>query len=283
MRFLLAILVLLTTLPCDGQVRRRVLGPKPSSAFTPASLPNLAMWLKPESIPAIPDDSTFTNWIDSSPNSWWVSNINVSPIVVSNGTINGYRSAAFKAGTGTGFNWGVSQTYVGDNMLSNVTSCSWFFVNRMWAIPTQRSALVYLRPGDGATFLRLEMGVLTAQTNILLSTQRLDADATDNSTSVPWPVGRWVIMEAQCRWTNASCSISTNGIAAMTDASWGTSGNTESTNSYAAHIGGIPTGGNPLNGDIAEVIATVPVCDAAQRLSVLTYFSNKFGASSWGP
>lgn len=31
MRVLLAILVLLTTLPCDGQVRRRVLGPRPGS------------------------------------------------------------------------------------------------------------------------------------------------------------------------------------------------------------------------------------------------------------
>lgn len=35
MRALLAILVLLTTLPCDGQVRRRVLGPKPSSGSDP--------------------------------------------------------------------------------------------------------------------------------------------------------------------------------------------------------------------------------------------------------
>lgn len=43
MRTLLAILVLLTTLPCDGQVRRRALGKKPSTTaplFDPNSIPN---------------------------------------------------------------------------------------------------------------------------------------------------------------------------------------------------------------------------------------------------
>lgn len=70
MRALLAILVLLTTLPCDGQVRRRVLGPKPSAgSWTPLQLPNLKMWLTASNISAA-DGTALDTWADKSANGW---------------------------------------------------------------------------------------------------------------------------------------------------------------------------------------------------------------------
>ena len=233
--------------------------------WTPAELPNLALWLDAEDAASITlNGSTVAQWSDKSGNARHVSQATVvnQPAYTANG-LNGKPVLTF---TGTNF---LSRT--NDTFLQNAPAVSIFLVVAYNNYTTSRRAVNVTAVSTGATRV-----VLFGTAGSLQSlARRLSAEAISVSSGTPAAANTPVIHGSQLNFVNNSNTEVVNGVVATAATFSSGAGNSES-NLINFEIGAAVTTQLFL-GTMAEAIFISGILSTTDRQRLEGYLAWKWG------
>lgn len=265
MRPLLAILVLLTTLPCDGQVRRRALNRKPSTQSNPLS--SASWWFIADNAIPVTGASNLSWWPAEGGSVFFATNT-TAQVLTNNAAPNSHKATRSASGNDYLIYKGLAVT----NILTSVTAATYMAVINWNGDTSGFHELLHYSQGGAASQPRLNVG------SFLTSGLRVAGNSEDSGTSkvadiVVFPANIWFLLTVQVSYTNNYVSVWTNATQFINDTTWGVASQaTPATSSIAAQS----ALNSSFGGLLAEQALWPYLLSGSDRSNVMTSLQTKY-------
>lgn len=246
----------------------------------PESIPNLWQWFKPETLVSSNNGDLVGLWLDSSGNNW--------PATQAIATNRPYYTNIALGGLGGLYfdgeldNFTLVNPGVWSNMFRNVPGGTLIAVHSRQAMSGE-FVVVWISQGDIGPIQRaaLSRGPTTANPQLIATGSRLDAEAQEAVIVTGALTNTWYYMLGDFVYSDADLFLYTNNALAGSNTDFRTPGNTSDTPSLLATMGYYVVN-QTFKGWIAEVIIYSRSLTAAEKATLNTYMTNKYGAySTW--
>lgn len=230
--------------------------------WTPASLPNLALWVRADAITGLADGDTVTTWTDSSSAGNNLSAGATKPVYKTN-QINGLPAVSI---TGT------QSLLLPVGLVKNLAGLTILSVVKFSSLTGDGQFAIWYLNGSGAMVQAYRSGSLVG-----LGGRRATTDLFQSATAS----GALVTTAAQMLvfridWQGTALNIYINGSSVASNTSFQTSGNSANTNSTSGTLGNY-AGTDPLNGAIGEFIICQSALSVSNRQQAEAYLRAKWG------
>lgn len=164
-------------------------------------------------------------------------------------------------------------------LFNNVASATIVLVASPATVAAGNLNIYTVSSGNSAGNVRVSLSANQSAGKFRLGARRLDADtAAVTNGALSLLVGTFYIFVAQYTWSAATLKGYINGgTADISNASFQTTGNTDTTNSLNMNIGSLQVSSQPWNGDVSVLGAFVPALSLANINLLGAYLGTKYG------